>query len=509
MDWTCINCTVENGLYRDTCMNCDLPPVNEGGERGEETLSVEEASTALARNVKVSVSAAELSASSTTTSPNKTLYAFDKRMLLHEHPMSQFNPHCHPERPNRIRAIYGNLLRVGLLKRCHRMSAREVRASELKGVHDPNLHKSVSEIDGPLSIGGDTYANQHTPLAARLAAGTTAEMALRVARFEAHNGIAIVRPPGHHAERSKCMGFCLYNNVAVAAQAVLSETDVERVLIVDWDVHHGNGVQDIFEEDDRVLYVSLHRFGNGFYPGTGAANEVGRGKGVGKNLNVAWSKGMMGNAEYLMAFDSLVMPMAREFRPQLVLVAAGFDAARGDPLGGCDVTPVGYAHMTAMLQTLASGRIVVALEGGYNLQIIAASAQAVVRTLLGDPIPPFTDRHSSVAKMSAVRDVRLAATYHVQFWRSLRVLFPESQLTLTKSDDDAKIREAGGKREGEWEDCDDETWEKVQKLLEKMQNVKRGKRELRRAVKRRLRWRGRVSRRPWSWKFRKGLLGGN
>ena len=302
------------------------------------------------------------------------------------------------------------------------------------------------------------------------------------------------------------MGFCLYNNVAIAAQSVLAETDVDRVLIVDWDVHHGNGVQDIFEDDDRVLYVSLHRYGGGFYPGTGAANEVGRGKGAGKNLNIAWTEGMMGNAEYLMAFDNLIMPVAREFRPQLVIVAAGFDAARGDPLGGCDVTPVGYAHMTAMLQTLASGRIVVALEGGYNLQIIAASAQAVVRTLLGDPLPPLTDRHSKVAKMSAVRDVRHSATFHVQFWRSLRVLFPESQLPSAAADDDDDVPKL--RDEGKWEDCDDATWERLKEVLQEIREKKRRIQVIRqrRAHQRKIRWRGRVSRRPWLWKFRKGIF---
>ena len=187
------------------------------------------------------------------------------------------------------------------------------------------------------------------------------------------------------------MGFCLFNNVAVAAEAARRDAGVTRVLIVDWDLHHGNGTQHSFEEDADVLYFSTHQYP--FYPGTGAIGEVGRGAGRGRTVNVPWPAGM-GDAEYLAAFDTLLLPIARSFDPQLVLVSCGFDAAAGDLLGGMRLSADGYAAMTERLLEVAGGKVVLALEGGYNLEAIAAAAAAVTRVLLGekraeqDPGPP-------------------------------------------------------------------------------------------------------------------------
>ena len=238
--WTCVNCTNGNPGFTDMCMVC-------GSVQIESTNSPKE----LAERLGVVHVAAELTPRNVSLD---TLYCWDERMLLHKEPVDR-SVGCHPERPDRIRAIYGNLIRSGLLSRCRRLPCREVEDREVLNVHSKDLNSAVKNIRGPIMIGGDTYANKHTPLAARLAAGTTIAMALEVAHNKAKNGFAIVRPPGHHAEKNKVCGFCLYNNVAAAAQAVLDRTSMSRILIVDWDVHHGNGVQYIFEEDPRVLYV--------------------------------------------------------------------------------------------------------------------------------------------------------------------------------------------------------------------------------------------------------------
>ncbi|KAJ1493209.1 hypothetical protein T484DRAFT_1610676 [Baffinella frigidus] len=183
------------------------------------------------------------------------------------------------------------------------------------------------------------------------------------------------------------MGFCFFNYVAAAAAVAKSEFGLKRVLILDWDVHHGNGTEKMFINDPSVLYISLHRYDDGsFYPGTGPAEEVGVREGAGYNVNIPWPHSGMGDAEYLLAFERVVMPIARSYNPELVLVSAGFDAAHGDPLGGCNVTPYGYGQMTNMLRGLAGGRMVVALEGGYNLRSISRSMEAVVRVLLGTRI---------------------------------------------------------------------------------------------------------------------------
>lgn len=173
--------------------------------------------------------------------------------------------------------------------------------------------------------------------------------------------------PGHHAEYQQAMGFCFFNSVAIAARVLISRHQLARILIVDWDVHHGNGIQKMFYEDKRVMYISLHRHDRGnFFPGTGGPHEVGSAAGEGYNWNIAWSGEAMGDAEYIAAFRALVMPVARDFAPSLVLVASGFDAARGHTFnfGGYDLSPACFAYMTRQLMTLAGGRLVLCLEGG-------------------------------------------------------------------------------------------------------------------------------------------------
>jgi acetoin utilization deacetylase AcuC-like enzyme len=305
---------------------------------------------------------------------------FDEWFLTHQ------APYEHPEHPGRLEAIWRRFEDEGLAGRCRRVPAREAAREELGLVHTAAHIDAIERTAQSdfAQLDPDTYTGRDSARAARLAAGGLVDLALEVASGRLENGFALLRPPGHHAEADRAMGFCLFNNVAIAAR-VLQSRGFARILIVDWDLHHGNGTQNSFWSDPGVLYFSTHQFP--FYPGTGAVAETGAGAGLGFTVNVPWPGGM-GDAEHLAAFDRVLLPIARLFRPDLVLVSAGFDAAAGDPLGGMRVSPAGFAHMTSRLLTLAGGRVVLALEGGYNLEAIAACAAACLRVLLGEPPPP-------------------------------------------------------------------------------------------------------------------------
>jgi acetoin utilization deacetylase AcuC-like enzyme len=220
----------------------------------------------------------------------------------------------------------------------------------------------------------DTAVGAESARVARLAAGSLAALCVEVAAARLDSGLAIVRPPGHHAERDLAMGFCLFNNVAVAAAALRAACGIERVLIVDWDVHHGNGTQHIFESDPSVFFYSSHQMP--LYPGTGRATERGKGRGVGATLNVPLRPGD-GDLQFLAGLTDALVPAMEAFRPQFVLVSAGFDAHRADPLGGLQVSTEAFAEATRIVRRIAdrsaSGRLVSALEGGYDLEALAAS----------------------------------------------------------------------------------------------------------------------------------------
>jgi acetoin utilization deacetylase AcuC-like enzyme len=229
----------------------------------------------------------------------------------------------------------------------------------------------------------DTAIGASSASVARLAAGSLAAMCAEVAGGRLDAGLAIVRPPGHHAERDLAMGFCLFNNVAVAAAHLRAVCDVAKVLIVDWDVHHGNGTQHMFEEDPSVFYYSSHQMP--LYPGTGYARETGTGRGAGATLNVPLRAGD-GDGPFLAALSDVLAPAMERFRPEFVIVSAGFDAHAADPLGGLSVTTDAYAEATRLVRGIAerfaSGRIVSALEGGYDHEASAASAAIHLESLL-------------------------------------------------------------------------------------------------------------------------------
>ena len=325
---------------------------------------------------------------------------FDERFLLHR------APYEHPEHPGRLEAIWSHLSSEGLSERCETVAARNATREELARVHTEAHLDAIDATESLpfVQLDPDTYACPDSAAAAKLAAGGLIDLVRDVAAGRLANGFALLRPPGHHAEADRAMGFCLFNNVAVAARDA-RHRGMERILVVDWDLHHGNGTQNTFWEDSSVLYFSTHQFP--FYPGTGAADEIGAGPGRGFTVNVPWPGGM-GDAEYAAAFERALLPLARAFSPDLVLVSAGFDAARGDPLGSMRVTPAGFAWMTARLRSLAGGRLVLALEGGYNLDAISRSAAACLRVLLGEP--PQVERFGAPAQAAlGVIDAALRA----------------------------------------------------------------------------------------------------
>ncbi|TQS33216.1 hypothetical protein Golomagni_06445, partial [Golovinomyces magnicellulatus] len=262
---------------------------------------------------------------------------------------------------------------------------------------------------------------------ARLSCGGAIDTCKAVVTEQVKNAFAVIRPPGHHAEHDYPMGFCFFNNVPVAVKVCQKDYPerCRKVLILDWDVHHGNGIQNIFYDDPNVLYISLHVYQDGmFYPGQPEGDEpdggianVGKGAGAGKNVNIGWHAQGMGDGEYLAAFQKIVMPIAQEFDPDLVVISAGFDAAHGDQLGGCHVTPECYAHMTHMLMSLADGKVAVCLEGGYNLQAISNSAVAVARTLMGEP-----PSRMSVPKINreAARTLAKVQALQAPYWQCMR-----------------------------------------------------------------------------------------
>ncbi|XP_050631521.1 histone deacetylase 6 isoform X1 [Macaca thibetana thibetana] len=384
---------------------------------------------------------------------SRTGLVYDQSMMNH---CNLWDSH-HPEVPQRILRIMCRLEELGLAGRCLTLTPRPATEAELLTCHSAEyvghlratekmktreLHRESSNFDS-IYICPSTFA------CAQLATGAACRLVEAVLSGEVLNGAAVVRPPGHHAEQDAACGFCFFNSVAVAARhAQAISGRALRILIVDWDVHHGNGTQHMFEDDPSVLYVSLHRYDHGtFFPmgDEGASSQIGRAAGTGFTVNVAWNGPRMGDADYLAAWHRLVLPIAYEFNPELVLVSAGFDAARGDPLGGCQVSPEGYAHLTHLLMGLASGRIILILEGGYNLTSISESMAACTRSLLGDPPPLLTLPRPPLS--GALASITETIQVHRRYWRSLRVMKIEdregpssSKLVTKKAPQPAKPR---------------------------------------------------------------------
>jgi acetoin utilization deacetylase AcuC-like enzyme len=289
----------------------------------------------------------------------------------------------HPERPERIRAIrelMGAYRRDGLVA----IEPRSATDAELALNHAPEHVALVASTAGrQTAFDADTPVCSQSYATAALAAGGYLALLERILAGDVENGFAFVRPPGHHAESDRSMGFCLFNNVAIGARW-LRTRGIGRILIVDWDVHHGNGTQDSFYDDPETLYVSTHQYP--FYPGTGAAREVGHGTAAGRTLNVPLPAGC-GDDEYVAAFTDVIVPVARQFEPEVVLISAGFDADYRDPLAGMQASDAGFRAMTRLLMRVAEehaeGRVAAILEGGYDLGALRAAVPAVLDELGG------------------------------------------------------------------------------------------------------------------------------
>jgi acetoin utilization deacetylase AcuC-like enzyme len=297
-------------------------------------------------------------------------------------------PDGHPERPERLAAVEEAI--ASRAESLVNLAPRPAGDEEILRIHERGHLESISAAvrRAPTQLDADTYVSPRSLEVARLAAGGSIDLARGVARGDLGAGLAAVRPPGHHAEGHRAMGFCLFNNVAIAAAALRAEEGVERILILDWDVHHGNGTQRSFEEDPNLLYFSTHQYP--FYPGSGGVDEAGSGRGEGATLNVPLPAGC-NDEEYLGVLQRILVPLTLAFRPEVLLVSAGFDAHRDDPLGGMQLSGEGFAAMAAIVRSLADevcgGRLAYFLEGGYSMPGLREGTGAVLDTALTTEAP--------------------------------------------------------------------------------------------------------------------------
>lgn len=342
---------------------------------------------------------------------NKIGYCFDEKMLMHK----DFGNY-HSECPERAMSIYMNLLRKGYSDKLSRIQVKEIEEELILKVHTKEYLAIVANLENEekyktetgYRLNYDTYDNYYTYLAAKMSAGGLISCIDETLKGEVSSSFAIIRPPGHHAYESECYGFCFFNNVAIAAKYLLGKElttydnenkkvvkTIKKVAIIDWDVHHGNGTQEIFYEDENVLFISLHRYDKAtFYPFRSHANytQCGKAQGEGFNINIPWNttsklykssdSTMVYDEEYIAAFELIVKPVLKEYNADFILVSCGFDAAEKDPLGKLSVSPFGYYYMMSELKNICSSTSV-ALEGGYNLNSLAMSSEGIIRALLG------------------------------------------------------------------------------------------------------------------------------
>jgi acetoin utilization deacetylase AcuC-like enzyme len=305
----------------------------------------------------------------------------DVRYLQH------FAGYAHPESPGRLAAIYEMLDTPGMSWKFTQIEPREATHEEIATIHSSSYIDYIASTAGQDSVelDSDTVTSPETYQIAKLAVGGVCNAIDSVIAGDVDNAFAFIRPPGHHAERGGAAGFCIFNNIAIGAMHAILKHNVKRVLVADWDLHHGNGTQHIFYDDPRVLYFSTHQYP--FYPGTGAMDEIGRGSGEGYTVNVPL-RGGAGDSDYIKIFRRILEPVALEFNPEIVLLSAGFDIYCHDPMGSMRVTPHGFAALARILMNIADscceGRFVAVLEGGYNLQGLTKSVKAVLEEMLDE-----------------------------------------------------------------------------------------------------------------------------
>uniref|UniRef100_A0A8C1E2E3 Histone deacetylase 7b n=3 Tax=Cyprinus carpio carpio TaxID=630221 RepID=A0A8C1E2E3_CYPCA len=372
----------------------------------------------------------------------------DYKMLQHECNCGDVTS-CNTGYTGRIASIWSRLQHCGLKSQCKWVKGRPATFEELLSVHSEQLlcsYSGFSESSSSIPYRSQTYfdtvLNSSSSAAImKMSVGSVIELAFRVAEGELRNGFAVVTPPGHHVSHSQTFGFGIFNSVAIAAKQLQERSNIKKILIVDWDVHHGYGTEEIFYTDPSVLYISLHRYDNGsFFRGSGQPTRVGSDGGEGFNVNVAWSGGLsppMEDAEYLAAFRTVVMPIAHEFSPDVVLVSAGFDATEGHPedLGGYRVSAECFGFLTRKLMELAEGRVMMVLEGGHNLITLCDALQACVSALVGNEPEPLDEKE--LVREPCVNAVEsLKTVLHVQsrYWHSVRSMVDTVSLSYVNAE---------------------------------------------------------------------------
>jgi acetoin utilization deacetylase AcuC-like enzyme len=338
--------------------------------------------------------------------------------LVHDPIFQQHDPgDYHPESPKRLAVLERALANWPGYKQAQRIPLRKAKDEELARVHQKSHISRIASTEGrSMALDMDTHTSPGSYDAALKAAGTLIDLCDAALDGKVTHGMAFVRPPGHHATPVRAMGFCLFNNVAVAAAHLIQARGLERILIVDWDVHHGNGTEDAFYMDPKVLYFSTHQAP--FYPGTGPVNAAGREAGEGFTINVPLSSGH-DDSDYIRIFEDLLAPVARQFKPQFILISAGFDAHREDPLGGEGLSSMGYAAMTRVLMEIADefcpGCVVGVLEGGYNPEAEARAGIAAMDALLGSKDADKL-RHAAQS-VDQPHPLKEAIAVQQRFWR--------------------------------------------------------------------------------------------
>jgi len=338
----------------------------------------------------------------------------------------RYADHCtdplNPECSERVTVLYSMLQEPEMRGTFQDIPPRPAEKEELLQVHSPKHIQRLEDTQGRAGtyLDSDTQVSPFSHETALLAAGGLCRAIELVHAGKLDNAMALVRPPGHHAERSKATGFCLYNNVAVGVRFAQSRLGLGRILVVDWDLHHGNGTQHCFEDDPSVLFFSIHQSAS--YPGSGRFSETGKGRGKGRTVNIPLRAGC-GDAEYVSIFEKILRPIALEFAPELVLVSAGFDIHLNDPLGGMRVTSRGFAGLTRSILTTADrccgGKVVMTLEGGYDLDGLRDSVKAVLREMAGLQVTDIENITAGVdAKILAYLLWRVRRN-HGRYWKRL------------------------------------------------------------------------------------------
>lgn len=322
-------------------------------------------------------------------------------LVYHEEFVEHVMSPGHPENPNRLRSALQSITNAGLLEspQVNLFAPQKASLDKIHPIHDEMYLEGIREKS---EKGGgfytmDTAVNAHTYNAALLAAGGGIESVDRIMDDNSDNAFVLCRPPGHHAEYNRAFGFCFINNIAVAAEHLLNEYNLQRIMIVDYDAHHGNGTQSTFYSSNNVLYVGLHQDGRSLFPGSGFPDEIGEGVGKGYTVNLAMYPGA-GDASYELAFDGVLEPLFEIYEPEFILVSVGYDGHFRDPLTSLGLTTSGFAMMNSRLKQLAKsytdGKISCFLEGGYNLEVMGMCSLNLLQELSGLEVSEFDDSHT-------------------------------------------------------------------------------------------------------------------